>query len=398
MSRFKELSRLRQQWLAATPALGSDPRFKTFSRRLMMVPEHTWGTDEKTFLGDHEHYSAAAFGSVRGRASFQRFQNSWVEKRAYPQEALNALEDLPQAQEAFAHLQAIRPAEPDLAQWTSLPDPVRERNLGGFNFSFDAATGALVSLKPQTAKLDWAAPGQPLAWLRYQTFSAQDYERFFHQYILPSAQNNDWAIEDFTKPGLERAAPQSRFWQPQARESFTRQTNNDTRFLFHLTADPRSAREYGCPRDFWLQYLFNPERPVVQVKLQWFHKSACRLPEAIWLSFIPPVACGDDWYIEKLGRELAPLDVVPDGNRHLHASGKYIRWNRQGSSLKIVSLDAPLVAPGRPSLLDFNNDLPQIEQGMHFNLLNNLWGTNFPMWFEEDCRFRFEISIESEAR
>jgi len=40
-------------------------------------------------------------------------------------------------------------------------------------------------------------------------------------------------------------------------------------------------------------------------------------------------------------------------------------------------------------LLNFNNDLPDLSQGMHFNLHNNLWGTNFPMWFEEDCRFRF---------
>ena len=32
--------------------------------------------------------------------------------------------------------------------------------------------------------------------------------------------------------------------------------------------------------------------------------------------------------------------------------------------------------------------------GVHFCLLNNLWGTNFPMWFEEDCRFRFKISLE----
>jgi len=62
--------------------------------------------------------------------------------------------------------------------------------------------------------------------------------------------------------------------------------------------------------------------------------------------------------------------------------------------LSITSLDAPLVAPGQPSMLDFTNDQPDIDRGVHFNLLNNLWGTNFPMWFDEDCRFRFVIEYQ----
>jgi hypothetical protein len=119
------------------------------------------------------------------------------------------------------------------------------------------------------------------------------------------------------------------------------------------------------------------------------------MPEALWFSFLPCLAEKTDWRIEKLGQEISPVEVVPFGNRHLHASGKYVIWLNQINRLKIISLDAPLVAPGKPSLLDFNNELPQIGDGMHFNLLNNLWGTNFPMWFEEDCRFRFDLSLES---
>ena len=57
--------------------------------------------------------------------------------------------------------------------------------------------------------------------------------------------------------------------------------------------------------------------------------------------------------------------------------------------MTIESLDAPLVAPGKPALLNFDNQQPPLENGMHFNLYNNIWGTNFPMWFEEDARFRF---------
>jgi hypothetical protein len=396
VSRFKELSRLREAWLAERPALADDERFKVFSRRLLMVPEHTWGMDEKTYLGDHTSYSAKDFTAARGKPNFQKFQSSWVEKRAYPQEAVNALEDLPQAADARKHLQAIRPVKPDLSAWSPLLNPGDKQVAYGYCLRFDPLTGALISLISEAGTYDWAAPdGHPLGWLRYQTFSAADYERFFNQYILPSERNNGWAREDFTKPGLELAAPQARFWQPKVMASFSRRISEESSFLFHLVGEPHSIADYGCPQDFWLEYRLGSHLTGLQIELQWFHKPACRMPEALWFSFLPCLAEKTDWRIEKLGQEISPVEVVPFGNRHLHASGKYVIWLNQINRLKIISLDAPLVAPGKPSLLDFNNELPQIGDGMHFNLLNNLWGTNFPMWFEEDCRFRFDLSLES---
>jgi hypothetical protein len=397
VSRFKELSRLRAGWLKETPVLAEDRRFKTFSRRLLMVPEHTWGTDEKTYLGDHENYSAAAFNAVRGEANFQKFQSSWVEKRAYPQDAVNALEALPQAEIASQHLQAIRPQEPDLSNWSLLKNSAEIQQTSGLQLRFDPKTGALTSFCASAGGQDWASAGShPLAWIRYQTFSAEDYERFFNQYIIPAERNNGWAREDFTKPGLELANPVARFWQPQVIEAYSRQSAEEAGFLFHLVSEPDSTADYGCPRDFWLEYQHRANSPALNIELQWFHKPACRMPEAIWLSFLPETEGIEAWQIEKLGQMIDPVEVVPNGNRHLHASGSYILWQRQKSRLRISSLDAPLVAPGKPSLLDFNNELPQMTDGMHFNLLNNIWGTNFPMWFEEDCRFRFELTLESQ--
>ena len=395
VSQFKELSRLRCQWLEEQPALRKDVRFKTFSRRLLMVPEHTWGMDEKTYLGDHENYSTADFTAVRGKANFKKFESSWVEKRSYPLDAVLALEGLPQAQRARDHLLAIRPQKPDLAQWTKFQPSNNPQSANGFHFRFDPLTGALLSFGLETQKQEWAAPGHPLVWLRYQTFSAVDYERFFNRYILPAERNSGWAREDFTKPGLEAAAAKSCFWQPQVVESYTQNTRQEINYLFHLAAEPQSTQEYGCPRDFWLRYTFGNGQQGVRVELQWFHKPACRMPEAIWLSFIPALIGNEDWRIVKMGAELSPLEVVPFGNRHLHAAGNSFLWRNRATSLEVISLDAPLVAPGKPSLLDFNNDQPQMDQGMHINLLNNLWGTNFPMWFEEDCRFRFELRLAS---
>ena len=60
--------------------------------------------------------------------------------------------------------------------------------------------------------------------------------------------------------------------------------------------------------------------------------------------------------------------------------------------VRIDTLDAPLVAPGRPCLLDADPPLPDLSDGWHVLLHDNLWGTNFPMWNEGDATFRFTVS------
>jgi hypothetical protein len=62
-------------------------------------------------------------------------------------------------------------------------------------------------------------------------------------------------------------------------------------------------------------------------------------------------------------------------------------------ALRIRTLDAPLVAPGRPNLLDADPPLPDLADGFHVLLHDNCWGTNFPMWSEGQARFRFTISV-----
>ena len=116
VSRYRELLRLRRDWLASGKASYSDPAFFNFNRFLLMVPEHTWGMDEKTHLDDHEAYSADSFKKARSKPNFKKFESSWVEKRAYIHNAVNALEDSPLAAEARQRLEEIRPRLPDLSQ------------------------------------------------------------------------------------------------------------------------------------------------------------------------------------------------------------------------------------------------------------------------------------------
>ncbi len=43
----------------------------------------------------------------------------------------------------------------------------------------------------------------------------------------------------------------------------------------------------------------------------------------------------------------------------------------------------------------FDNRLPDLSLGWELNLHNNVWGTNFPMWFGDDARFRFRVTARA---
>ena len=55
----------------------------------------------------------------------------------------------------------------------------------------------------------------------------------------------------------------------------------------------------------------------------------------------------------------------------------------------IEPLDSALVAPFGKRLLQYNSD--RLCEDMNFNLYNNIWNTNFPMWYSDDALYRFEI-------
>ncbi len=392
VSRYRELLRLRTEWLSSGKASYQDQWFVNFNRWLLMVPEHTWGMDEKTYLGDHENYSAEKFAASRGLPNFKKFESSWVEKRAYPQLAVNAMENVILAEEARTRLESIRPVRPCLEEWQTISGTPLKIETDQMEIKFDESDGSVKHLLHKSANCVWVNKPQVFGQLSYQTFSKADYDRFFAAYVI-DAQQHDWAREDFTKPGLTVAESESRMWLPRCKAAFHRQSRNVQEFLFHLGFEDQAHQKYGAPSDVYLRYSVSGEESSLSINLQWFNKKASRLPEALWFSFQPEPLPGGEWVIDKMDKDLSPLSVVENGNRHLHAAGKYVRCRAGNLEMTISPLDSPLIAPGQRSLLDFNNDQPDLRGGAHFCLLNNLWGTNFPMWFEEDCLYRYKVDF-----
>ncbi len=147
VARFRELCRLRRAWLAEGRVQSADPAFQAFSRALLMIPEHTWGMDEKTYLPDTATYAAPVFQAARSTPRFQAFEASWAEQRAYLDQAVAALGDTPLATEAPRRAGCADPTRARSRQASR-----RSTQPGGpwqtahFAVGFDAASGAITAL------------------------------------------------------------------------------------------------------------------------------------------------------------------------------------------------------------------------------------------------------------
>jgi hypothetical protein len=383
VSRYRELSRLRREWLTRTLSDTDRQHIEQFSRRLIMIPEHTWSMDEKSHMLDHTHYLAPDLATLRQTDAAKQFESSWTEQRAYITQALDQLAGSPLAAEATARLDQIAPHHPDLTSLAPATNPTLLNSR--FEVAFDPATGAITHLLDGQTGFAWADINHTLALLRYERFGSKDYARFWEQYN----RNRDnpevvaWGWEDFTKPGLPLA--DHRIWQPQMTAAYQ---DGAAHAVFALEF-PDEAREFGAPRQLFLDYTLTDDG--LTVALSWFDKPACRLPEAFWLSFQPHANQENGWRFEKIGSLIDPRDVVSRGARTLHAIDQTVAYQEGERGFELASLDAPLVAPGQPSLLNFHNRIPEMRGGVHVNLYNNVWGTNFPMWFEDDAQFRFVL-------
>jgi hypothetical protein len=75
-----------------------------------------------------------------------------------------------------------------------------------------------------------------------------------------------------------------------------------------------------------------------------------------------------------------PLQVIINGSQSMHAvseAGVSVRSAAHKEMLQLKTWDASLVSPGNPT--PFPNGLfqPEMDKGVHFNLMNNIWGTNY---------------------
>lgn len=420
---YRELLRLREKWLAEGSLLPGTKEYEDFCLELLLVPEHTWGLEIKKFLPDFVNYAKPDFAEARRKDiigeglfpltyeyasrwssqhrektgkpffTYAETERSWEEQRGYVRSAVASLSPT-NRQEAEIALASIQPSRGVLADAQSIATG-RSYRIGRFDVVF-ADDGSICSLIDGKRKV-WADDASRIGSYSYQTFGLPDYQRWYEQYHTYWERNADWVTGDFGKPGFEFAkpTPANRTFSPRAEAIVLRRTEEADTVIVKLSMPVEAYDIQGAPRELELTYRFAKDRPILDLTLDWFGKDAHRLPEASWLTVAPIVNNPNLWRMDKLGSSLSPLEVVKNGNRGMHAIGSAFTYRGADGQATLRTWDAPVVSIGQPRLLHFDNAFSDMSGGFHFNLHNNVWGTNFRMWYEEDTRFRFSLNLES---
>jgi hypothetical protein len=389
VARYREVARLRQAWLEKGKFQLGDATDLNLLRHVLLEVEHTWGTDTKTWL-DFENYKPADLEKMLDTKNYKVVQFSWQEKR---QDLLDGIATLPaplrdQATQAIASLKPTPPrTEPIARTETGQIDATH------FTLALDAQTGAIIKLRNKQSGREWASNLSPLALFTYQTLSQADYDRFIASYITLKA---DWALKDFGKPNIGKFGAVSQEWQPKLVDMIRETTPDGHRILNTLQIEDETALQSGraaYPLQIRMELLLPNSEPVIHLTFSLSRKSPTRLPEALWLTF-NPTPPPNGWHsenvaLDKSGESISPNEVVANGNRHMHAVTKQFTYHFDSNTLSIEPLDAPLIALGERTPIGFSNDQPDLSKGIHSNLCNNAWGTNYIMWYGEDMRFRY---------
>lgn len=370
---FRGLLRLKHE-----PGIDMEPLY----RELLNVPEHTWGLDEKTWIGstkgpgnyqgDYVSFSKERFREARKTEGFRAMEASWEEQRDYVRRAAGNVPDAWKAAAAQA-MSAYRREPWNVRGYESIR-PGESRMLNGWNIAVNES-GAVCLLEKEGQRL--ADSNHPLGAFSYQVFSVQDYERFQKQYLVSS---EEWAYEDFGKIGMEQAVDRHYDFVPSVTDIWA----EEDCLVIRMRLPEEAVARFGGMKE--LELAVCPGKNEVAFDFAWWGKEASRIAEGSWLQFAPPERVEK---VHKLGRWIDPSRTVRFGNRRMHAVDEGVQFE----TLRLKTQDAPLIGLGERTLVQFPDSPPDMEHGIYCCLHNNVWGTNFPMWYEEDARFRFVLKM-----
>jgi hypothetical protein len=389
VARFRELSRLREAWIANGALKVGDATDLQLLRHALLEAEHTWGTDTKTWL-DYDNLIPSDLASKLDAKNYKVVEFSWIEKR---QDLLDGIATLPEAlrEEAQLAMESTKATRPVVSPKVIAVAPGTAIETTHFTLQIDARTGAITRLRNKTKGREWASEQNPIALLTYQTLAQEDYTRYRASYVISKA---DWAQKDFGKPNIERFGAKREEWRPASADVRVEKSDGAHRIVVGLQFNDDEAYASGraaFPRHAFIDLMLPKAEPVIHLQLSSFGKPATRMPEALWLTFNPIIEDVKGWKLEKSGEWIAPFDVAASGNRHMHAVQTGFAYNADGNSFAVDTLDAPVVALGERDPILFSNDQPDLSKGLHSCLFNNCWGTNYIMWYGDDLRARYVI-------
>ena len=361
MAKFRALSTLYSKWLKEGKLEQASDASLNFALELGLIAEHTQGMDIKTHLRNWDKYDMDKFIAARQTEPFRKVEASWREIDQYLESSLQYL-----------------------------PLSLQEEAQAAFDI-IDHPEQPRFSSKSETADESWSLPllgGKlKIGGLLYQMYDSHDYDRYLDNYLRA---RYGWALDDLGKTGLDSSKAVSVSLPAKVIQKETTKKKGGTDYLYELAFPAREgvdARAY--PEKMYAHVFADKKGRKAEVEVTIWNKPAVRLPEAYWLSFE-----ADDilsLVAEKIGQPVDLLDVVEKGNRQMHGIDRYVDLITSTGTIRIWSETAFLVNVGEARGINYSTNYPDKRGGIHFNLNNNLWGTNFSMWDEGSLTYRFTL-------
>lgn len=409
---LRELMSLKRQWLDDGSMRRDSTEYIGFTDALLCIAEHTCGMDMKKYFADYENYLKADFQKARKadkvkirhpfrgemqniftlvarahggykQGSYSTAEKSWAEQRQYIDKAVHALSDGHQKQAKQA-LEKLIPANP--IRHDNDFDIKTPADIGNWHLEFNeyGGIGALLHNGKAVIQQNY----QPI--LEYRSFGKQDYDFWHTHYSRNLKENATWVYGDFGRPLLkyvDKKYPQGYFAYRPVKAGVLHSDAKEIKLCVDFECDKRLCNELGAPR--LVQVVYTLTEIGLRLQVLWFGKDANRLTEALYLHLFP---ANDRIALSKLGSAIDPYQVVSMAGRKLHAI-EYFTMKSDTQVYKFVSHHAPVLSLGRGKILEFDNQYENVgKNGISYVLHDNVWGTNFPLWYEENASFDFEIT------
>ena len=358
---MRVLQSFREQCLESGECSLEDERIWNFSVAMLKNAEHTWGRDQKVALGDyvHSHWTNEEFDALKTTPQFVQYAYSWQRQRDMGvSDAIELLKDHPLASKINEEINSLRSPSPfNTSGWkvynkSNLPETI---SLGGITVSVNSVDGSL--------KTSNAIFGR----LAYRTYDNADYKAFqsHYNYGYPFVSADKY---DFLKVDLPSSVNSS-----MVAALLSSVSVNGTCMVVNTAFPPSLNANFGAPVSASLRYCSVDGTLQLSIILE--NKRATRLPESITM-FVLPQSCSN-WSAMKLGSKVDIRNVQTGGSKHLHACDKIMC-----DSVTVTPLDSPLVSFGTSSVFPTPIDSePDFQQGAYFVLHDNLWNTNYVMWY-----------------
>lgn len=365
MAKYRALSALYSKWIATKQIDKNSDQAINWALELGLIAEHTQGVDVKTHLKNWDKYDMDLFIPARTTGAFRKAEQSWKELDNYVYQAIAHLPEELQT-EALAKMSEIdNPSTPTFSKraHSTSPTPWQQTALDGGRLK--------------------------LTGLHYQMFDSSDYKDYLNRYLRA---HYGWAYDDIGKTGLNESKAVSVNLTAELIKQEIIKDKKGRRTISELAIPVRDGVDSRVlPQNIFINTLEYKSGKKTDIEVTILNKPAVRLPESYWFSLNTDQI--NSIIAEKIGKPVDLLDVVEKGNRQMHGIDRYVDLVTSAGTVRIWSETALLVNIGEAKGINYSTQYPDKRGGIHFNLSNNLWGTNYSMWNEGSLTYRFTVEL-----